>query len=47
MTKPRKPKPQSPACDRCTQGVMDTSNPHLWGDCRCECHRASEGSDRT
>jgi hypothetical protein len=26
------------ACDRCTQGVMDCTNPHLLGVCRCECH---------
>lgn len=29
---------QTPACDRCTQGVMDVTNDHLWGRCRCECH---------
>lgn len=32
------PRPQSPACDRCSQGVMDAENPHMWGDCRCVCH---------
>lgn len=26
------------ACDRCTQGVMDADNPHLWGLCKCPCH---------
>jgi protein gp37 len=26
------------ACDRCTQGVMDSENDHLHGRCRCECH---------
>jgi hypothetical protein len=29
---------QVPACDRCTQGVMDSTNPHLLGVCTCECH---------
>lgn len=29
---------QTPACDRCTVGVMDATNPHLWGECDCECH---------
>ena len=36
----RSPKPQTPACDRCTVGVMDATNPHLWGDCPCPCHTA-------
>ncbi len=26
------------ACDRCSQGVMDTLNDHWRGLCRCECH---------
>lgn len=26
------------ACDRCTQGVMDATNHHLHGRCRCPCH---------
>lgn len=26
------------ACDRCTQGVMDATNPHLHGTCPCPCH---------
>lgn len=26
------------ACDRCTQGVMDTRNPHSNGSCPCLCH---------
>ena len=29
---------QQIACDRCTQGVMDAGNPHLFGACRCACH---------
>jgi hypothetical protein len=29
---------QTPACDRCTQGVMDSTNDHLYGRCQCECH---------
>jgi hypothetical protein len=29
---------QIPACDSCTQGVMDADNPHLYGDCGCRCH---------
>lgn len=32
---------QTPACDRCTQGVMDATNDHLLGRCRCECHSLS------
>ena len=31
---------QVPACDRCSQGVMDSTNPHLLGTCSCECHAA-------
>lgn len=27
------------ACDRCSQGVMDSDNPHLHGICQCNCHR--------
>ena len=34
----RLPRPQSPACDDCTVGVMDAGNPHLWGECDCPCH---------
>lgn len=30
---------QSPACDRCSVGVMDMSNPHRLGTCDCECHK--------
>lgn len=30
--------PQIPACDRCTQGVMDATNSHLLGTCSCPCH---------
>lgn len=30
-------KPQI-ACDRCTQGVMDSTNDHLLGKCSCKCH---------
>lgn len=26
------------ACDKCTLGVMDNLNPHLWNECLCECH---------
>ena len=33
---------QVPACDRCTQGVMDATNPHLLGTCECECHNESD-----
>jgi hypothetical protein len=28
---------QLPACDKCTQGVMDTTNSHYLGLCECEC----------
>lgn len=38
----RIPRPQTPACDACSHGVMDSTNPHLWGDCECACHGASE-----
>ena len=30
--------PKQWACERCTYGVMDKSNPHLWGRCTCSCH---------
>ena len=39
----RRPKPQVPACDNCAVGVMDATNPHLWGDCKCFCHATKEG----
>ncbi len=29
---------QLPACDRCTQGVVDTTNSHYLATCRCPCH---------
>jgi len=29
---------QLPACDKCTQGVMDATNNHYLGLCACECH---------
>lgn len=29
---------QLPACDRCSQGVMDATNSHYLGLCECECH---------
>lgn len=29
---------QTPACDRCSVGVMDATNPHVTGACRCKCH---------
>jgi hypothetical protein len=35
-----RPVPQVAACDRCSQGVMDAENPHLWGGCMCHCHQA-------
>lgn len=35
------------ACDHCTQGVMDSTNPHMWGACNCRCHRErTEGVSR-
>jgi len=30
------------ACDRCSQGVMDATNDHAHGRCRCDCHDKSE-----
>lgn len=38
--------PQVPACDRCTQGVMDATNPHMLGECECECHKLIELRER-
>lgn len=32
------PPVQVPACDSCTVGIMDQSNPHLHGRCTCSCH---------
>ena len=32
---------QTPACDRCSVGVMDATNPHLYGECDCPCHTAT------
>lgn len=32
------PPVQVPACDLCTVGIMDQSNPHLHGLCKCRCH---------
>jgi protein gp37 len=29
---------QTPACDRCSVGVMDAENPHVPGACWCACH---------
>lgn len=26
------------ACERCSVGVMDSTNPHLLGTCSCPCH---------
>jgi hypothetical protein len=26
------------ACDRCSQGVMDATTPHMLGTCPCSCH---------
>jgi hypothetical protein len=31
-------RPQWDACDRCSQGVMDTDNSHARGLCDCDCH---------
>jgi len=28
------------ACDACTHGVMDQTNPHFRGLCECRCHLA-------
>jgi len=33
-------RPQTPACDKCSQGVMDSTNSHWLGTCQCECHKA-------
>lgn len=33
------------ACDKCTVGVMDQSNPHLHGKCNCECHSNYSSKD--
>jgi len=34
---------QLPACDKCTQGVMDATNSHYLGLCSCECHNEVRG----
>lgn len=43
----RQVRPQSPACDRCSVGVMDATNQHLYGECQCPCHTqpAEDGED--
>ncbi len=38
---------QLPACDRCTLGVMDATNPHLLGTCPCACHESVPESAST
>jgi hypothetical protein len=43
----RRVQPQSAACDRCSQGVMDSENSHMWGRCPCECHWPSLASTPT
>ena len=30
---------QVPACDACSQGVMDLQNVHRQGMCECGCHK--------
>lgn len=30
---------QLPACDECSQGVMDSTNDHARSLCRCSCHK--------
>jgi hypothetical protein len=35
------------ACDRCSQGVMDTTNDHWLRLCRCECHSQQPELART
>lgn len=27
-------------CKKCTRGELTTRNPHTWGECDCECHKA-------
>ncbi len=29
------------ACRNCSSGELTTRNPHLWGECNCECHNAT------
>lgn len=31
------------ACDNCTIGVMDSTNPHLHDQCPCPCHKRKWG----
>ena len=33
--------PKQTACDDCSQGVMDWTNPHYRGFCECPCHDES------
>lgn len=33
------------ACNKCTLGVMDGNNPHLWNKCFCECHKMNGFSE--
>lgn len=35
---------QVPACDECSVGVMDMTNPHRLGTCSCKCHKAPKPS---
>ena len=37
ITPARVPRVQT-ACARCSVGVMDNDNPHVWGECECSCH---------
>lgn len=41
------PNLQVPACDRCSVGVMDATNPHYLGTCACACHGAGAPFDYT
>jgi len=44
MSEATPPTSRQRACDRCTQGVMDSTNSHLLGTCSCECHKGDGNS---
>lgn len=35
------------ACDKCSQGVMDATNPHVRGTCKCACHTSAASMSST
>ena len=37
--------PSQAACDECSAGVMDITNPHWLGNCSCKCHGPSQAAE--